>query len=61
VRYCVIILDGAAGWPLPAYGGRTSLQVASTPHLDRLCREGAVGLAQTVPRGAEPSSSAACT
>jgi len=61
VRYCVIILDGAAGWPMPEYGGRTSLQAASTPHLDRLCREGAVGLAQTVPEGAEPSSSAACT
>ncbi len=61
MRYCVIILDGAAGWPLPEYGGRTSLQAASTPHLDRLCREGAVGLAQTVPQGSEPSSSAACT
>ena len=61
MRYCVIILDGAAGWPLPAYGGRTSLQVAATPNLDRLCREGAAGLAQTVPQGAEPSSSAACT
>lgn len=61
MRYCVIILDGAAGWPLPSHGGRTSLQVASTPNLDRLVREGTIGLAQTVPEGAEPSSSAACT
>lgn len=61
VRYCVIILDGAAGWPLPEYGGRTTLQVASTPNLDRLTREGMLGLAQTVPEGTEPSSSAACT
>jgi hypothetical protein len=41
VRYCVIILDGAAGWPLHEYGGRTTLQAASTPNLDRLVREGA--------------------
>jgi hypothetical protein len=61
VRYCVIILDGAAGWPLPEYGGRTTLQAASTPNLDRLAREGTTGLAQTVPEGTEPSSSAACT
>ena len=61
VRYCVIILDGAADWPLSEYGGRTTLQAASTPHLDRLTREGMLGLAQTVPEGTEPSSSAACT
>lgn len=61
MRYCVIILDGAAGWPLASHGGKTSLQAASTPHLDRLAREGMLGLAQTVPEGAEPSSSAACT
>lgn len=61
MRYCVIILDGAAGWPQPGLGGRTTLQAASTPNLDRLAREGLVGMAQTVPEGAEPSSSAACT
>lgn len=61
LRYCVIILDGAAGWPLPELGGRTTLQASSTPNLDVLVRNGTVGLAQTVPYGSEPSSSAACT
>ncbi|MDY0087533.1 MAG: cofactor-independent phosphoglycerate mutase [Coriobacteriia bacterium] len=61
MRYCAIILDGAAGWPLASRGGRTTLQAASTPHLDRLAREGSLGLAQTVPESTEPSSSAACT
>ncbi len=61
MRYCVIILDGAAGWPLPELGGRTTLQAAETPNLDRMARSGTVGLAQTVPAGLEPSSSAACT
>jgi len=61
VKYLVVILDGAAGWPLPELGGRTSLQAASTPNLDGMARGGVLGLAQTVPEGFEPSSSAACT
>ncbi|MDA3936300.1 MAG: cofactor-independent phosphoglycerate mutase [Actinomycetota bacterium] len=61
MKYCVIILDGAAGWPLPELGGRTTLQAASTPNLDAMAREGMSGLAQTVPEGEEPSSAAACT
>ncbi len=61
MKYVVVILDGAAGWPLDELGGRTSLAAAETPNLDMLAREGRVGLAQTVPEGAEPSSSAACT
>ena len=58
--YCVIIIDGASGWPLEELGGRTTLAAARTPNLDRLAGEGMVGLARTVPEGAEPSSAAAC-
>jgi len=61
MKYVVVILDGAAGWPLAELGQRTTLAAAATPHLDALAREGRAGLAQTVPPGAEPSSSAACT
>ncbi|MCE5191824.1 MAG: cofactor-independent phosphoglycerate mutase [Actinomycetia bacterium] len=61
MKYVVVILDGAAGWPLPELGGRTTLASANTPNLDALAFAGRVGLAQTVPEGAEPSSSAACT
>ncbi|MDO8963086.1 MAG: cofactor-independent phosphoglycerate mutase [Coriobacteriia bacterium] len=61
MKYCIVILDGAAGWPLDELGSRTTLQAARTPHLDELAQRGRVGLAQTVPLGAEPSSSAACT
>ncbi len=61
MKHCVIILDGASGWPLPALGGKTTLTAAHTPHLDALAREGTVGLAVTVPEGQEPSSSTACT
>ncbi len=60
MKYCVIILDGAAGWPLEELGGLTTLAAARTPNLDALARKGVVGLARTVPEGEEPSSSAAC-
>lgn len=61
MKYVIIILDGAAGWPLDELGGMTTLEAAATPNLDQLARSGLVGLAQTVPSGTEPSSSAACT
>lgn len=61
MKYCVIILDGASGWPLEHLDGRTTLAAARTPNLDALACAGSVGLAHTVPTGAEPSSSAACT
>lgn len=61
VKYLVLILDGAAGWPLPELSGATTLAAARTPNLDALAHEGTVGLAQTVPEGVEPSSAAACT
>jgi 2,3-bisphosphoglycerate-independent phosphoglycerate mutase len=61
MRYAVVILDGASGEPLEAYGGRTTLEAATTPHLDALAHEGVVGLTLNVPHGMEPSSNVACT
>lgn len=61
MKHVILILDGAAGWPLPALGSKTTLGYARTPNLDALAAMGTVGLAQTVPAGVEPSSSAACT
>lgn len=60
MKHVVVILDGAAGWPLDELGGKSTLQAACTPNLDSLARSGRVGLASTVPQGSEPSSSAAC-
>ena len=39
MKYCVLILDGASGWPLAGHGGRTCLELAHTPNLDALARE----------------------
>jgi 2,3-bisphosphoglycerate-independent phosphoglycerate mutase len=59
-RYVVLIMDGAAGWPLAELGGRTCLAAADTPNLDWIASRGTVGTAATVPAGMEPSSAAAC-
>jgi 2,3-bisphosphoglycerate-independent phosphoglycerate mutase len=60
MKYIVLIIDGASGWPLKGRGGRTSLELARTPHLDALAAEGELGLAVTVPPGMEASSACAC-
>src|SRR4030042_3099741 len=60
MKYLVLIMDGAAGLPVKEKGGRTSLELAATPNLDKLAGESYSGLARTVPRGMEPSSACAC-
>ncbi len=60
MKYCVLIIDGAAGWPLSDHGGKTCLELAHTPNLDAMAQEGVVGLVRTVPPGMEPSSACAC-
>ncbi|UCD08424.1 MAG: cofactor-independent phosphoglycerate mutase, partial [Dehalococcoidales bacterium] len=60
MKYCVIIMDGASGLPLPEHGGRTCLELADTPNLDFLATRGVLGMAQTIPTGMEPSSSNGC-
>ncbi len=60
MKYCVLIIDGAAGWPLAARGSRTCLELARTPNIDAAAQAGTVGLIRTVPAGMEPSSACAC-
>ena len=60
MKYAVLIIDGAAGLPLPEQGGRTCLELADTPNLDAMARGGVLGLTRTVPAGMEPSSACAC-
>ncbi len=60
MKYCILIIDGAAGHPLPQRGGKTCLELAQTPELDALAREGCLGMTCNVPEGMEPSSAIAC-
>lgn len=60
MKYCIVIIDGASGLPLPERGGKTCLELAHTPNLDAMAKEGILGLVRTVPPGMEPSSACAC-
>ncbi len=60
MKYCILIIDGASGWALPERGGKTCLELAHTPNLDAMAKEGTLGLVRTVPLGMEPSSACAC-
>ena len=60
MKYCVLIIDGAADRPLPQRGGKTCFELAHTPNLDAMTAQGVLGLARTVPVGMEPSSACAC-
>jgi 2,3-bisphosphoglycerate-independent phosphoglycerate mutase len=60
MKYAIVIIDGAAGLPLPQRGGKTCLELAKTPNLDAMVGEGVLGLVRTVPAGMEPSSACAC-
>jgi 2,3-bisphosphoglycerate-independent phosphoglycerate mutase len=59
MKFVVLVGDGMADRPLDALQGRTPLQVAQIPHMDRLAEAGRCGLARTVPEGMPPGSDVA--
>jgi 2-phosphoglycerate kinase len=52
----LLVIDGLPDRPLRALGGRTPLEAARKPTLDRLAREGRVGLADPVAPGVVPDT-----
>ena len=59
MKYLVLLGDGMADEPIEALGGKTPLQFAQTPNMDRLADNGTLGLAATVPDGFHPGSDVA--
>jgi 2,3-bisphosphoglycerate-independent phosphoglycerate mutase len=55
----VILLDGVADRAHDALGGRTGVEAARTPNLDRLCAAGSCGVIYAVGPGRAPSSEVA--
>jgi 2,3-bisphosphoglycerate-independent phosphoglycerate mutase len=54
---CILILgDGMADEPIPELGGKTPLEYAKTPFMDRMAQEGACGMLHTIPDGFEVGS-----
>ncbi|MEA2035308.1 MAG: cofactor-independent phosphoglycerate mutase [Euryarchaeota archaeon] len=56
MKYIIILGDGMADEPLDELGGKTPLEYAKTPNMDRIAREGRTGMLRTVPEGFEPGS-----
>ena len=56
MKYIIVLGDGMADEPIDALEGKTPLQVASTPTMDFLAKNGKVGTFETVPKGFHPGS-----
>ena len=54
-KIVMLVADGLGGLPIEP-GGKTELETARTPHLDRLATEGTVGLSTPVAPGITPGS-----
>ncbi|HEX4610890.1 MAG TPA: cofactor-independent phosphoglycerate mutase, partial [Urbifossiella sp.] len=59
MKYAIVIPDGCADDPLEALGGKTPLQAARLPSMDRIARTGVVGRANNVPPSLTPASDVA--
>ena len=56
MKYIIILGDGMADEPIGSLGGRTPLQAASKPSIDRVAALGRSGMLATVPAGFAPGS-----
>jgi len=59
MKYAIIIPDGCADEPQAALGGKTPLQAAHKPHMDRIAQQGVVGRSNNVPQPLTPASDVA--
>lgn len=58
-KYVIVLGDGMADEPIEALSGKTPLEYADTPTLDRLSRLSEIGLVHTIPEGMKPGSDTA--
>lgn len=59
MKHIIILGDGMADHAVERLGGKTLLQYANTPNMDKLAREGQTGRLITVPDGFHPGSEVA--
>ncbi|MFO0877202.1 MAG: cofactor-independent phosphoglycerate mutase [Gemmataceae bacterium] len=59
MKYAIVIPDGCADEPQDTLGGKTPLEAAHTPHMDRIARTGLVGRSNNVPASLTPASDVA--
>jgi 2,3-bisphosphoglycerate-independent phosphoglycerate mutase len=56
MKYVIIHGDGMADWPCVELGGKTPLEAAYKPNMDRIASCGKLGLVATIPAGLPPGS-----
>jgi 2,3-bisphosphoglycerate-independent phosphoglycerate mutase len=59
MKYIILLGDGMADYPLDELNGKTPLQYARTPNMDKIAQEGTLGLIDTIPEGFTPGSDVA--
>ncbi|MGA7743653.1 MAG: cofactor-independent phosphoglycerate mutase [Polyangia bacterium] len=59
MKYVVFLIDGMADYPLPELGGKTPVEIAHTPTLDRLAQAAQFGTFVTLPEAFPTSSDVA--
>lgn len=59
MKYIILLGDGMSDEPIAELGGKTPLEAAKTPNMDRMSQNGKTGLAATVPAGYPPGSDVA--
>ena len=59
MKYIIVLGDGMADEPIEELGGKTPIEYADTPAMDRLAPLSEVGLAATIPDGMKPGSDTA--
>ena len=56
MKYVIVLGDGMADVPMECLGGKTPLEVANKPNIDKLAKVSEVGIVRTVPEGMKPGS-----
>ncbi len=59
MKYLVMLCDGMADYPIDSLDGKTPLEAADTPCMDKLAANSTVGLIKTVADGMKPGSDVA--
>lgn len=59
MKYIVVLGDGMADESIEALGGKTIIEYANTPCLDKLSKKSEIGMVHTIPEGMSPGSDTA--
>ncbi len=59
MKYIVVLGDGMADEPLESLNGKTPLEYAETPAMDRMSKKAEIGMVHTIPEGMKPGSDTA--